>query len=293
MLDLHTHSTFSDGSLAPAELVALARREGVGALALTDHDNTAGIAAFLRACAGAGPDETAVRGIPGVEISVASERGTLHLLGYCVQAGCAGLETVLARIRGGRADRNCLILDRLTALGMPLAWDDVASRAGSDVVGRPHFAQAMVARGYVRSPAQAFERFLAKGQPAYCTRYHPTPEEGLAAIAAAGGVAVLAHPATLELTAANLRRKVEQLREAGLQGIEVWYPEHTDDHTNAYLRLCREFDLVATGGSDYHGALNPLIRLGRGFSGLAIPATVPDELAARAGQVRIRATSVA
>jgi predicted metal-dependent phosphoesterase TrpH len=286
MIDLHTHSTFSDGSLTPAALVDLARREGLCALALTDHDTTAGLAPFLEACAAAADGAAPLRAVPGVEISVDVTRGTMHVLGYFVRAGDPQLEPLLARIRDGRDGRNGMILNRLRELGMPLDAAEVESRAGGEVVGRPHIAQAMVARGYVRSTTAAFDRFLAKGQPAYCDRYHPPPKEGIAAIRAAGGAAVLAHPWTLEMTRSRLQSFVGELRTEGLAGIEVWYPEHSAEQRDQYLGLCREFDLIAVGGSDFHGAMNPALRLGHGFNGLGVPDSAVDDLAARATAVR-------
>lgn len=280
MIDLHTHSTYSDGSLTPLQLADLARREGLCALALTDHDTTDGLPSFLDACASGGSEP--LRAVPGVEISVDVPRGTMHVLGYFIRSGEPRLEALLERIRGGRDCRNGMIINRLRELGMPLNEDEVARLAGGDVVGRPHIAQAMVARGYVRTTSAAFDRFLAKGQPAYCDRYHPSPQEGIAAINAAGGVAVLAHPWTLDMTASRLRTFLDDLRSAGLAGIETWYPEHSAEQQQQYLRLCEEFGLVAAGGSDFHGAMNPAIRLGRGFSGLGVPDTAVDELAARA-----------
>lgn len=280
MIDLHAHSTFSDGSLTPEELVALAETAGLSALALTDHDCTDGIPRFLAACEQAG-----ITGIAGVEISVDVSHGSLHMLGYCVVPGHPALEPNLVNIRDGRAYRNTQILAKLNELGLELTWEEVAANAGEDVVGRPHFAKAMIDRGYVAEKQAAFDRYLAKGQAAYVDRFRMTPEDSLAAIRAAGGVPVLAHPFTLDLGRAKLAAYVEELRDLGLAGIEVYYAEHSPPQVAQYLDLATRLDLVATGGSDYHGDVNPDVKLGVGFGNLRVADEVAAALFARQREI--------
>lgn len=274
MIDLHVHSTFSDGSLTPEALVERAARLGVTAVALTDHDNTAGLESFMAACRRDGR----VRGVPGVEISADVEQGTLHMLGYLLDPDHARLQSVLKEIRDGRELRNRRILERLCALGMALSWDEVAAYAGSDVVGRPHFAQALVAKGYVASKEAAFRKLLGKGKPAYVDRFRLTSEKSVEVITEAGGVPVLAHPFSLQLGADELRTCVKRLRDLGLQGIEVFYPEHSRAQQRQYSELAADAGLVATGGSDFHGEINPDIEIGKGFGSLAVPDTVLEAL---------------
>lgn len=276
MIDLHTHSTFSDGNLTPEELVQEAARLKLHALALTDHDGMDGVPRFLAACERAG-----VRGVAGVEISVDCPTGTQHMLGYFVDTNHAELQAVLARLRTARQERNRAILERLNRLGYPLTWEEVAAFAGEEVVGRPHFAQALEARGAVRSKEEAFERLLAKGRPAYADRYRLSPPASIRLISAAGGVPVLAHPSSLDLPPAALRETVEQLVAHGLQGIEVYYPEHGSQQEREYLELAGTFSLVPTGGSDFHGAFNPQVRLGVGFGNLRVPDEILAALEAR------------
>lgn len=276
MIDLHVHSTFSDGSLTPEELAQLAAETGLTAVALTDHDCTAGVPRFVAACTA-----RRIQGIPGVEISADVKKGTLHVLGYFLDIGNETLETLLVRIRQGREVRNREILEKLRRLKVDLTWEQVAAYAGEDVVGRPHFAQAMMAAGYVKSKEEAFDRYLGKGKPAYADRYRLSPEAGIAAIHGAGGLAVLAHPFTLDLGRESLRQAVAGLAEAGLDGIETHYSEHNPGQTEQYLALAREFELVATGGSDFHGNLNPAIRMGRGFGSLHVPEELLRELEQR------------
>jgi len=266
MIDLHVHSTFSDGSLTPEQLIAEAARLKLSAIALTDHDGMMGIESFLRAAASSG-----VEAVPGVEISVDVKSGTLHMLGYYLDRHNGGVEEALARIRTGREERNQLILEKLNQLGAGLTWEDVAKFAGEDVVGRPHFAQAMIEKGFVKNKEQAFDRYLAKGKPAYTDRVRLTVLDSIRMIRDAGGVAVLAHPASLGLGRAALKTLVAELKAAGLQGIEAYYSEHSRPQTDLCLKLAAEFGLIVTGGSDFHGAANPDVKLGRGFGDLAVP----------------------
>jgi len=281
MIDLHLHSTFSDGSLTPEALVERADKLGLTAIALTDHDSTDGLDRFRAACAG-----RVLAGIGGVEISCDVARGTMHLLGYFVDPDHAALANVLRQIRDGRSVRNEKIRAKLKDLGLELTAEEVAARAGEEVVGRPHFAGAMQARGYVKSTSEAFEKYLAKGRPAYADRFRLSPADGIAAIRQAGGVPVLAHPLTLDLNDGELRARVRQLAEWGLGGIEAYYSEHSADRAGQYVELARAFGLALTGGSDFHGDLNPDIRMGRGFGGLRVPDELVPALVAAARKVR-------
>ena len=273
MIDLHAHSTYSDGSLTPVQLAAHAAELGLAAVALTDHDTTAGLDAFLDA-ARAG----SIRGVPGVEISVDCPEGTLHMLGYFFDAGNEALQSVLRRIRDGRCERNELIAKRLGELNMPLTMEEVRSFAGEDLVSRTHFAQAMLARGYVRSFKDAFNRYLGRGKPAYVNRFRLAAGPAISVIRDAGGVSVLAHPSTLGLKSHALAQCVGELVAHGLSGIEVYYSEHNPAQVKEYLALAQTLNLVATGGSDFHGAANPLIELGSGFGSLRVPDDVVDRL---------------
>jgi predicted metal-dependent phosphoesterase TrpH len=266
MIDLHFHSTFSDGSDTPEQLVARGVAAGLHALALTDHDSTHGVAAFLTACR-----QQHLAGLSGVEISAEVASGTLHILGLGVDPAHAELSENLDRVLDGRDWRNHQILKKLNDSGLTLTWEEVASLAGEDVVGRPHFAQAMIRRGYATGTQDVFDRYLAKGQPAYVDRFRLSPEEGIRLIRAAGGVAVVAHPFTWEPDFAALEARLAALRDAGLGGIEAYYSEHTPEQTVAYLRFAKRLGLLVTGGSDYHGGSKDGIALGSGFGNLSVP----------------------
>ncbi len=284
MIDLHTHSTYSDGSLTPVELAQLAKEVGLTAIALTDHDCTDGLSIFRKACRGSD-----VEGVPGVEISAEVSKGTLHMLGYYIDTENERLQSVLKEIRGGREIRNEKILKRLNELGIDLAWEEVRAHAGEDVIGRPHFSQAMVDRGFVGSKKEAFDKYLARGKAAYVDRFRLSPEESLDVIAGAGGVAVLAHPFTLDLSDHELDEYVGSLVKIGLQGIEVYYSEHSPDYVKKCEKLAERYNLVRTGGSDFHGDANPGIKLGKGFGGLAVADELLVRLRERAEAVRCAA----
>jgi len=276
MIDLHTHSTFSDGSLSPEELAALAAEAELSAVALTDHDTTDGVPRFLKAC-----EDLDIEGVPGVEISVDFKSGTMHMLGFFLDINNVALQAALSNIRDGRERRNHRIVEKLCGLGMEIEWGEVAALAddsGRGVIGRPHIMQAMMNRGYVAGKDEAFDLWLGKGKPAYVDRFRLSPREGIECIRAAGGVPVLAHPFTLGLKFGKLRRCVGELVGYGLQGIEVYYSMHNDALRSQYTSLVEEFSLVATGGSDFHGDMNPSIKIGRGFGNVKVDDSVLEKL---------------
>lgn len=266
MIDLHSHSTFSDGTETPASLAAAGMAAGLRALALTDHDNTRGAEPFLAACR-----ERGLTGLSGVELSAEVPEGTLHILGYGIDPCHPELCEKLGWVMDGRDWRNRQILRKLQGAGVALEWEEVAALAGEDVVGRPHFAQAMVKRGFASHTQEAFDRYLAKGAAAYVDRFRLSPAEGIALIRAAGGVAGIAHPFTWEQDDGRLAAKLAELKDAGLQAIEAYYSEHAPETTIAYLRLAARLGLLVTGGSDYHGSSKPELALGRGFGSLCVP----------------------
>ncbi|MGI6496359.1 MAG: PHP domain-containing protein [Kiritimatiellia bacterium] len=266
MIDLHIHSTASDGSDTPEEIAAKAHALGLGAAAVTDHDNLGGVERFLAACRSLG-----LTGFSGVEVSAQFEDATIHILGYGVDPTFPELVTQFGTVLGGRDDRNRRILANLAALGLPLDPEEVAAFAGSSVVGRPHIARAMVARGYVASIQEAFDRYLGAGCAAYSDRVRLPPGESIRLIRAAGGVAVWAHPFLWSEDPRRLDAAIGTLKELGLSGIEAYYTTHGAEMLVTALRLARQHGLLVTGGSDYHGASTPDIAIGRGFGNLDVP----------------------
>jgi predicted metal-dependent phosphoesterase TrpH len=273
MIDLHTHSTASDGKLSPAELMRHAKAMGIEVIALTDHDTLSGLEEASEEAAKIG-----VELIPGVEISAENDPGTLHMLGYYVDPSDAELVETLSWLRGGRDDRNHIILAKLAELGCPLEWDEVAALAGGESMGRPHIATAMVNRGYVSSFNDAFDRYLGKGAAAYTDRDKMTPEIAIKCILSAGGLPVLAHPQTLSLSDGELSDLLSRLTSMGLVGVEVYYYSHSEEETALYLTLARRYDLIITGGSDFHGPGMIETRLGVGRGNMKIPKSVADGL---------------
>lgn len=273
MIDLHTHSTFSDGSFTPEQLVHEAVFAGLTAVALTDHDSIEGVGLFMQAC-----EKSGIRGVPGVEISADYPNGSMHILGYFIDIKDKNLRHSLGEIRASRNARNEQIIKQLAEFGIVLTMPEVAAYAGGDNIGRLHFSQALVARGYVKTRQEAFDRYLAKGRNSYVNRMHLTPRDSIDMIRQAGGIAVLAHPFTLNLGKAQLESLVTELAGYGLQGIEVIYPQQKPRLLKQYKALAQRLDLVQTGGTDFHGAPMPEIKLGSGFGNLEVPDNVLEQL---------------
>lgn len=275
VIDLHTHSVYSDGTNLPAELVAMAEKRGLTALALTDHDTVGGLSELFAAAEG-----TSVEAVAGIELSAECDRGTMHVLGYLIDPASPALLEKIAKVRKGREQRNTGILKKLNKLGYVLLWSDVEKHAGRDVVGRPHFAAALVERGYVKSKKAAFDLLLAKGRPGYVERYRYAAKECIELIRAAGGIPVLAHPATIYLPEEQLFALVSELKEAGLGGIETYYAENRPENIRRFSEWADTLDLIRTGGTDFHGKNTPDLKLGTGFGQLHVPDEVLDQLKA-------------
>ena len=243
-IDLHTHTLASDGALSPRELVRKAVEHRVRVLAITDHDSTEGLAEAR--------DEAARHAgltlVPGLEINCNVEGAEIHILGYLVDHEAPWFQEFLATQRQARTARVHVLAARLAELGMPIDPAEVLALAGEAAPGRPHVAQVMVQHGYVRSVREAFDKYLRSDGPANVPRHRLTPIEAVQVIRRARGVAVLAHPGL-----AGRDAMIPELVEAGLGGIETYYAEHSTEQVRNYLDLCRRFDLVATGGSDFHG----------------------------------------
>ncbi len=279
-IDLHAHTTASDGSLTPTELVQKAAGLKLAALAVTDHDTLGGLAEAKRAAAEAGIDL-----VPGVELSVEDAGGRFHLLGYLFDPEDKTLAATLADLRESRARRNEQMAGKMAELGLPVTMDDVRAEAGedADVIARPHFAQALMKAGVVNSVQEAFDRFLATGRPLYQAKQVLTPTDAIALIHDAGGVAVMAHPGLIALNETALGQRIRGLAEdTGLDGIEAYYSQHSPAQTARFLALAQETGLLMTGGSDFHGTPKPHVPLGVVFEGRPAPAELLDRLRARA-----------
>ena len=272
MIDLHTHTTYSDGTLTPTELVEAAAAIGLSAVAVTDHDTVDGLPEALAAGARLG-----IRVVPGVEINLEHEQVTMDMLGYFL-AGSPGEElgAELAELRLYRDERNERILARLRELGYPIGTADLTAVSGDGAVGRPHIGEAMVRRGYVGSVKEAFERFLRRGAPAWVDRRRLAMGPAIRLLRAAGGLPVLAHPGIIRTDAAGLEHIVREAARLGMAGLECYYPLHDQATVAACLQLAARYALAPTGGSDYHGTVKPDAHLGAGSAGDPLP----DELLA-------------
>lgn len=246
--DLHTHSTASDGQYTPTELVKLAKKRGIEVLALTDHDTVDGIGEAL--CAG---KTLCVRVLPGIELS-AKGYHTFHILGYGIDPNNPVLAELCGRMKARRDERTERLLTFLRAKGVELSASEVEEIAGGDIIGRPHFAQAMVQRGYVGSIREAFDRYLdTEEYHEKVERGKPSAKECIEAIRAAGGKASLAHPYQIGIGHDELNGLIGELAGYGLDAIECYYPKHTPEQERFYLHLAKKYGLHVTGGSDFHG----------------------------------------
>lgn len=272
-LDLHLHTTHSDGSFTPTEVIDLAHKAGVTALAITDHDITTGILEATLA-----GQEHGIEVIPGIEISSTMGTSELHILGYFLDYQDARLNERLARLRDSRHRRNPKIIERLQAAGIAITYEEVRTLAGTDSVGRPHIARVLMEKGVVASAKEAFDLWLADGRPAYVPRELPTPSDAMQWIREAKGLPVLAHPTWVKPTDGTLTDLVRQLKADGLDGVEVHYSTHTPRQTREYLALAKQLDLLVTGGSDFHGLTKPDIDVGIGKGALHVPGSLLDKL---------------
>ncbi len=274
-IDLHIHSNASDGSLAPQQILQLAIETGLSAFAITDHDTVSGTLSLLHH----GVPET-IEFLSGVEISTAfppsfSQAGSMHLLGYGFNATNPELTDIFTRQQSARTARNPMIVDRLNHLGIGISLEDIIDTFQKEAIGRPHIADYLVRRGFAHSIDDAFDRFLGKGKPAYVDKFRVSVADAIQRIHAAGGIAVLAHPVVIQSQLENpMETLLSVLKEMGLRGIEAYYPGQTDEQTREFIRLADQFDLLVTGGSDFHGAINPEIRMGSGRGDLHVPYSV-------------------
>jgi predicted metal-dependent phosphoesterase TrpH len=268
VIDLHLHTSASDGLLSPAELVDRVAAAGVSTCSVTDHDTVAGLDAAAAASAARG-----LRFLPGIEITAVADGRDVHMLGYGFDPASAPLASFLIAQREERRLRVQRLFGRLAALDMPVDEAQVLAAAHGRVIGRPHVARAMVAAGYVATVTEAFERWLGSGQPAFVPRSGAAPEEVVALVQRAGGLAAMAHPGLTKRDAL-----IPGLVAAGLDAIEVWHSEHDDRETARYRALAAEHGLLMTGGSDFHGDLaDRVCRLGA----IGVPDDAFDALMAR------------
>jgi predicted metal-dependent phosphoesterase TrpH len=276
VIDLHAHSTASDGSDSPAALMALAARQELSAVALTDHDTVEGLAE-----ARAAADEVGVRLVQGCELSCEVGSATMHLLVYFLSDGPGPLQDRLAGLQEARADRNRRIVDVLQAHGLDVTLEEILTEAGGGSVGRPHVAGVLLRKGYVDSVQDAFDRWLGNGKPAYLDRERLLPAEAIALAHASRAVTVLAHPTSLGYEAPELEEFIAGLAADGLDGMECEYGRYSPETRLRLRSLAERHGLAVTGGSDYHGRYKPDLALGTGLGDLNVPDDLLDALEER------------
>lgn len=273
-IDLHVHSTASDGTLTPSELIFHAKENGLLAIALTDHDTVQGVEECM--CAG---KEAGLRVVPGIELAGEYNLQEIHILGYNIDITSSLLNDKLKYLIQSRNNRNYKILEKLNTLGFHITYDDLLTGSDSEtVVTRSHFARALTQKGYTRSNKEAFDLYLAPGKPAYVKRERFTPEECIFLIHQAGGIASLAHPTLYGLNHTAMKNLIKELAKLGLDAIESYYSTYTEADTACFLQLCKNLNLIPTGGSDFHGTNKPDIKIGTGYGHTIVPTYLLDAM---------------
>ncbi len=269
LIDLHTHSNASDGTFSPRELVKLASKIDLRAVAITDHDTSSGITEGLSQ-----GKKLGIEVIPGIEMSIdykGPENGEMHILGLFIDPENDKILKTSEWLKKKRAERLPRMLDLLEKCDIQISEDEVLSHSTQGITSRPHIARVMIKKGYVGSIKQAFDEYLKKGAVAYVGKERLALEKAMYLILSAGGIPILAHPYSLNLQVSKLKCLISDMKDLGLQGIEAYYPMHSTEDNNNYLEIASEFDLLLSGGTDFHGTNKPQIQLGMGHGNLRIP----------------------
>ncbi len=272
MIDLHTHSTASDGTLSPRELVRLAAKSKLDGLALTDHDTLGGLEEALAA-----GREFNIEVIPGCELSVGLGDKSMHIVGLWTKPDSPALCANFSFIHKARAQRNQKIINKLNEMSIDITLEEVETLAHG-TVGRPHIAQVLVNKGAVHNFEEAFNEYVGNSGKAYVPRARLSPQQALDALSQDGATSILAHPRFLGLRPPQLEEKLRELQKLGLDGMEVYYPGHDAQTMDHYLRIADRLGLAISGGSDFHGTVKPNITLGRGKGSLFVPKQVLVDL---------------
>ncbi len=279
-IDLHVHSCYSDGTVRPEELVAMALKLGLRAFALTDHDTTVGIAYARNELERLGVSPDTLTLIPGIEVTAGYGGRDIHILGLFVDEHCAALQQMLSSSLQSRIKRNEQMLERFVKGGYAITMNDLVGSNDASTITRAHFAKALVAKGYAHSMKDAFDRFLDTTSPYYVPRTYLDPKEVIATLHAAGAFVSLAHPMLYHFSEARIEAMVSELKGYGLDGIEAVYSTYSPEEEAYVKELAKRYDLLLTGGSDYHGDNKPGLAMATGYDGsLFVPETLLDEIA--------------
>lgn len=271
-IDLHTHSLKSDGSMTPTKVVREAKKAGLAAIALSDHDTVDGIAEALSE-----GKKIGVEVVPAIEFSVLSETET-HILGYFIDYENPDLKKVLQEVVDLRIERNHVTCERLNELGFDITLDEVRALAPNNFVGRAHFARVLMDKGYIKTVKEGFDKYMAAGKYAYCEKQRLSAREAIELIKKCGGVSFLAHPHLTKLGDERLREFLIELKGYGLSGLEGYYTDYTPEMQEKYQSLAKELGLAISGGTDFHAAMKPHISIGVGLGNMKIPYSVLDNI---------------
>lgn len=275
MIDLHTHSTASDGSYSPEELILEAVKKGLYALALTDHDTVSGLFDFESSAQKYNFENF----VPGVEISVRFKENSIHICGLFINKDSKNLSSLLSWIRNKRGKRNLRMIEKFKKLGYQISLEELNQIAVGESQGRPHMAKILVSKGYFKNTQDVFDKLLKKGEAVYVERELPSPETAISAIIEAGGIAIWAHPfSQRNLDRKNFRNNLSYLKGIGLAGLEAYYSTYTRDIQDYLLKTAKEEKMLISGGSDFHGHFVENVNLGTGMGGLSVPDGVFNDL---------------
>ena len=280
MIDLHSHTTASDGSMTPTELVHHAKEVGLSALGIADHDTIGGLEEATAAA-----EQKGLELVPCIEISVDYPQGEFHLLGYYVDFHNAEFLSRIQYLQDNRVNRNGVMVRKMQELGFDITMEDILAESGGGQVGRPHMGRVLMKKGYVGSVQEAFDKYLADGKPLHVPKVKLSPAEAIDLVHSAGGVAVVAHPKYMEYpTEAELSEELARLKACGLDGLECYYSQHSEAETAQYLRLAEQFGFLVTAGSDFHGVSKPTVPLGVVYQGRGGDDAILENLKRAAGR---------
>lgn len=278
-IDLHTHSLKSDGSMTPSEVVAEAKKSGLAAIALSDHDTVDGVREAVEA-----GEKLGVEVIPAIEFSVQSKTET-HILGYFIDIENPDLLRMLKEVVDLRIERNHVTCQRLNELGFEMTLEEVRALAPNNFVGRAHFARLMMDKGYISSVKEGFDKYMSVGKYAYCEKQRLTARDAIELIAKCGGISFLAHPHLTKLPDDELKEFLIELKGYGLSGLEGYYTDYTPEMQEKYQSMARELGLMISGGTDFHAAMKPHISIGTGLGNMKIPYSIIENMKKKCGRI--------
>lgn len=278
-IDLHTHSLKSDGSMTPSEVVAEAKKAGLAAIALSDHDTVDGVREAVEA-----GEKLGVEVIPAIEFSVQSKTET-HILGYFIDIENPDLLKMLKEVVDLRIERNHVTCQRLNELGFEMTLDEVRALAPNNFVGRAHFARVMMDKGYISTVKEGFDKYMSVGKYAYCEKQRLTARDAIELISKCGGISFLAHPHLTKLPDDELKEFLLELKGYGLSGLEGYYTDYTPEMQEKYQSMAKELGLMISGGTDFHAAMKPHISIGTGLGNMKIPYSVIENMKKKCGRI--------